>query len=48
MRFRRQLGFFLISFATGMLMMMFISNIFLGVIIMSILLVLGYRLYCQK
>ncbi len=46
MQTRRTIGYSLFLIAIGMLMMMFISNILIGVVIIILLLILGYNLYC--
>ena len=43
---RRVLGFALFFIAIGMTIMMFISNVFWGVIGVIILLLLGYNFFC--
>ncbi len=43
---KRKIGAFLLSMAVGMLFMLFISNKFVGCIIIALLLILGYNLYC--
>ncbi|HKM20439.1 MAG TPA: hypothetical protein VJZ01_00140 [Lachnospiraceae bacterium] len=43
---RRTLGYSLFLIAVGMMIMMFIPNAFIGIIIVILLLILGYNLYC--
>ena len=47
MRMKRTVGVFLLAIAMGMLLMLFISNKFVGCIIIALLLVLGYYIYCN-
>ncbi len=42
------LGFVLFCVAGGMLLMMLISNIFIGIVMIAIFLIVGYNLYCCK
>jgi len=43
---KRMIGFILFWIAIGMIIMMFIQNMFMGVLIVAILLLLGYNLFC--
>lgn len=43
---KRLIGLILFSIAIGMLIMLFLSSDFVGVIIIFILLLLGYNLFC--
>jgi len=47
-RMKRKIGAFLLAMSIGMLLMLFISNKFVGCIIIALLLVLGYHLYCYN
>ena len=46
MQTRHTIGCALFLIAIGMLIMMFVSNVLIGVIIIILLLILGYNLYC--
>ncbi|MBQ3516977.1 MAG: hypothetical protein IJA29_07105 [Lachnospiraceae bacterium] len=43
---KRRIGAFLLAMAVGMLLMLFLSNKFVACIIIALILVLGYHLYC--
>ncbi|MEF9941078.1 MAG: hypothetical protein RSA90_01400 [Lachnospiraceae bacterium] len=43
---KRVVGFALFWFALGMLVMMFLPNIFIGVIIVLLCMLVGYNLFC--
>lgn len=43
---KRMVGFILFWIAIGMLLMILIHNILIGIIIIGILLLLGYNLFC--
>ncbi|MGL5258735.1 MAG: hypothetical protein ACRC7V_01370 [Lachnospiraceae bacterium] len=45
---RKMIGFILFWIAIGMLIMLFISNMFWGIVVIFVLLILGYNLYCCK
>lgn len=45
---KRIIGFALFFIAIGMIIMMFISDIFVGIVFVILLLVLGYNFYCYK
>ncbi len=43
---KRMIGFILFWIAVGMLIMLFIHNILIGFIIIGLLLLIGYNLFC--
>lgn len=43
---KRMIGFILFWIAIGMLIMLFIHNILIGFIIIGLLLLIGYNLFC--
>jgi hypothetical protein len=43
---KRMIGFILFWIAIGMLLMLFIHNMLIGMILIAVLLLLGYNLFC--
>ena len=43
---KRMVGFTLFWIAVGMLIMLFLHNAFIGAIIIALLLLVGYNLFC--
>lgn len=43
----RYIGLMLFYIAVGMFIMLFIENVFIGILIIALLLLIGYNLYCS-
>ncbi|HIZ06538.1 MAG TPA: hypothetical protein IAA08_01225 [Candidatus Eubacterium avistercoris] len=43
---KEMIGFILFWVAAGMILMMLMPNIFVGIIIIALFLIIGYNLYC--
>lgn len=45
---RQTIGFILFWISAGMLLMLLIENKIIGIIVIMILMIIGYNLYCRK